>query len=152
MQRLKRWYEGWRPNTHTQLRQRTNGLMADAALFVPDVLMLLVGLLSDNRISAWQKAYVSFLLLYILSPLDIVPEFVLGMFGLVDDATVLGIMMLALTSTEQDIVQQHWYGNRAALDRAASLLRQVTRLRRWISPVRGVRALLGREKNKPQTP
>lgn len=36
--------------------------------------------------------------MYLLSPLDIVPEFVFGLFGLLDDLFVVFMLLMALTS------------------------------------------------------
>ncbi len=41
----------------------------------------------------WLVAGIVLCLLYILSPIDLIPEFPLGPLGLVDDAAVLGFMI-----------------------------------------------------------
>lgn len=45
-------------------------------------------LLRDKRVPAWQKAIPVLTLLYILSPIDVMPEALFGPFGLVDDVVV----------------------------------------------------------------
>ncbi|MFP4323333.1 MAG: YkvA family protein [Anaerolineales bacterium] len=142
--RLEARYADWRPQAHAWLKGRSAKLIADAVFMLPDMLMLVVGLLADNRIAGWQKAYVIFMTVYIISPIDLVPEVVLGMLGLVDDASLLGIFLMTLSYAEDDILTEHWYGNRKMLDQTTSVLHRMSRIRRSLNPLRLARSLIGR--------
>lgn len=45
-------------------------------------------LLRDGRVPTWQKAIPVLTALYLVSPIDVLPEALLGPFGLVDDVVV----------------------------------------------------------------
>lgn len=65
-------------------------------------------LMADGRVSLFHKLIPPLALLYILSPIDIAPEILLGPFGVVDD---VGIAILALEffirMAPSDVVREH---------------------------------------------
>jgi uncharacterized membrane protein YkvA (DUF1232 family) len=64
-------------------------------------------LVLDNRVPLWMKALLIVPFLYVLSPIDIIPDFILGL-GQLDD---LGIILLGMRIFEkivpEHIVQEH---------------------------------------------
>lgn len=52
-------------------------------------------LLRDGRVPAWQKAIPVLTALYLLSPIDVLPEAIIGPFGLVDDFVVVLLALKA---------------------------------------------------------
>ncbi|MCC7019113.1 MAG: DUF1232 domain-containing protein [Ardenticatenales bacterium] len=52
-------------------------------------------LLRDGRVPAWQKAIPVLTALYLLSPIDVLPEAIIGPFGLVDDFFVVLLALKA---------------------------------------------------------
>lgn len=64
-------------------------------------------LLTDGRISPWLKAIIPFTLLYLLSPIDLVPDIFLGLGQLDDLAIILLGIKLFLFLCPQGIVEQH---------------------------------------------
>lgn len=85
---------------------------------IPDLFMLCIGLLGDNRVPPALKISLASAVAYAISPLDLFPEVVMGVPGLIDDA---GVLVLALHSilnivdldseTWQEIFRQHWHRN-----------------------------------------
>lgn len=54
-------------------------------------------LLHDNRVALWMKAAVPiFALVYLVMPIDLIPDFILGL-GQLDDVSVIGVSIFAMT-------------------------------------------------------
>jgi len=69
--------------------------------------MLTWRLLFDNRVPAWKKAVALAPLIYVLSPFDFIPDFMLG-FGQLDDiGIILAGMRLFESLVPEDIVREH---------------------------------------------
>ncbi len=76
------------------------------ARFVDNVVLSL-RLLTDSRVGMFVKLIPAALLLYILSPIDIIPDFLLP-FGVVDDLTALLVgLQLFIRSAPQDVVAEY---------------------------------------------
>jgi uncharacterized membrane protein YkvA (DUF1232 family) len=72
-----------------------------------DQVRLTWALLRDPRVPIWAKAIPVVGILYVLSPLDFIPD-VLPILGQLDDlAIVLGGMRLFASMVPQDIVEEH---------------------------------------------
>ena len=72
-----------------------------------DQLRLTWALLKDPRVPIWTKAIPVIGLLYVLSPIDIIPDFIIGLGQLDDLAIVIGGMRLFAAVVPQDIVEEH---------------------------------------------
>lgn len=67
-------------------------------------------LMFDARVPAWQKAIVIVPIVYVLSPFDFIPDFILGL-GQLDDITlVFAAMRLFESVVPEAIVQEHRAG------------------------------------------
>jgi uncharacterized membrane protein YkvA (DUF1232 family) len=54
---------------------------------------------------------------YVLSPIDLLPEFLFGPIGLLDDALVLALTVSRLVNrVHPDVVRAHWSGQGEVLD------------------------------------
>jgi len=92
-------------------RSEMKSRMMDLLLFIPNLLWLLVGLLRDERISRADKAILAGTILYVISPLDIIPDFI-PFIGQVDDAYLIAISLLRLLNrAERNVVLEHWHGS-----------------------------------------
>ena len=86
-------------------------------LVLPDLTILLLRLLRDERVSPGDKAIALAGLAYVLSPLDLMPEFLFGPFGLIDDLIVISATLLRLVNhVHPDVVRSHWSGQGDALE------------------------------------
>lgn len=84
--------------------------MKDYILFIPNLLRLLIALLRDSRVSSADKAIVAGTILYVISPIDVLPDFI-PFIGLVDDSYLIGISVLRLLNrADRGIVLEHWRG------------------------------------------
>ena len=93
---------------------------ADYILLVPDFFYLLVVLTMDERIPGNDKAKFAGVIAYILSPIDFLPEAVLGPLGYMDDL-MLACYVLNLYINKQDetgkkVVEELWPGDQDLLD------------------------------------
>jgi uncharacterized membrane protein YkvA (DUF1232 family) len=74
----------------------------------PRVLRLLGRLLGDRRVPAWPKVLAAAAAVYLLVPVDLVPEALFGPFGVADD---LGLVVLAvktlLSSAPAPVLAEH---------------------------------------------
>ena len=82
-------------------------------------------LLRDQRVSLGDKAVALLGLGYVLSPIDLLPEVLLGPIGLLDDLVVVAATLSRLLNhVHPDVVRSHWPGQGDALD----AIQRVTRL------------------------
>jgi len=112
----------------------------DLLLLLPDLAVLLARLLRDPRVPRGGKAIALLGIGYVLSPIDLLPEGLLGPIGLVDDLFVVGAALSRLLNyVHPDVVRSHWSGPGDALDaiqRATGWAEDRTRgvLRRMLPP------------------
>jgi uncharacterized membrane protein YkvA (DUF1232 family) len=86
---------------------------------IPDLVALTRGLIGDPRVPFGSKVLVAAALLWLISPIDLVPEFI-PVLGPLDDVIVVGLVLRHLVKRAGPIVvQDHWRGDprvlRAAL-------------------------------------
>lgn len=103
------------PSLRALRRRRARGAATAVLRQLPRFLRLLVRLLRDPRISRVDKALVGLAIAYVLMPADLIPD-VLGLFGMVDDIYLLGLVLSRLVANAgPDIVAEHWDGPQRAL-------------------------------------
>ena len=89
----------------------------DLLLLVPDLTVLLMRLLRDERVPVGSKGIALLGVGYVLSPLDVLPEIFLGPIGLLDDLLVLGtVLSRMMNRVHPDVVRSHWSGQQDALE------------------------------------
>ena len=111
----RRLYDRLRDKISEPSEMRT-GLL-DLLLLLPDLTVLLMRLLRDDRVPVGSKAIALFGIGYVLSPIDLLPELLLGPIGLVDDLLVIGtVLSRMLNRVHPDVVRLHWPGKQDALE------------------------------------
>jgi uncharacterized membrane protein YkvA (DUF1232 family) len=104
-------------------RRAMSDVAVEGALIVPNTVKLLVRLVSDPRVSLRRKVPIAAAIAYVASPINLIPDALLG-FGALDDAVVMSLAVdNLLANTDQAIVLEHWDGTVDALDLAMSFLR-----------------------------
>ena len=84
----------------------------DYVLFLPDFGYLIGGLLLDPEIPAKYKAKLGMVIAYIINPLDLVPEAIIGPVGYVDDLALAAyVINQLLNNVDNTIVLRHWKGD-----------------------------------------
>jgi uncharacterized membrane protein YkvA (DUF1232 family) len=85
------------------------------AAFIPDCAVLFKRLLRDGRVPRRVKAALALLLLYLLMPLDLVPDFI-PVAGQLDDAIlVAAVLAYAARSTGVELIEELWPGSERGL-------------------------------------
>jgi uncharacterized membrane protein YkvA (DUF1232 family) len=89
---------------------------AAVARFVPDCVVLVRRLLRDSRVPWGSRLMLGALLLYLLSPIDLVPDFV-PVAGQLDDALLLALALRRLVrAAGPQVVRASWPGPERSLD------------------------------------
>jgi uncharacterized membrane protein YkvA (DUF1232 family) len=101
---------------------------ANYILLVPDFFYLLVRMTLDDRIPAIDKAKFAGVIAYFISPIDFLPEALLGPLGYLDDL-VLTCYVLNLYINQQDeagkaVVNELWPGDQDVLNTIQSVLKK----------------------------
>jgi uncharacterized membrane protein YkvA (DUF1232 family) len=114
--RERRLYDRVRARLVAPGRRRTSRT-GDVLLLLPDLVVLLARLLRDERVPLRAKALALLGLGYALSPIDLLPEILLGPVGLADDLLVVGAALGRLIGdVHPDVVRSHWSGQGDALE------------------------------------
>jgi uncharacterized membrane protein YkvA (DUF1232 family) len=80
------------------------------ARFVPDCVVLVRRLLGDPRVPVASKVLLGLLVVYLASPIDLVPDFI-PVVGLLDDAVLLALTLRHLVRRSGPrVVAEHWPG------------------------------------------
>ena len=89
----------------------------ELAGLLPNLLLLFKGLLRDPRVPRSSKTLIGFAVVWIASPIDLVPEFI-PVLGPLDDAVVAALVLrYVVRRTDRSVLDEHWRGNPAFLDR-----------------------------------
>lgn len=100
---------------------------ADVLMAGPDLIYLLSKLVTDKRVPLKQKAKLAAALGYFLSPIEILPEIILGPIGLIDDIAFAAFALHSvINEIDPQIVRDHWMGKEEALDVIQRVLNRVT--------------------------
>jgi uncharacterized membrane protein YkvA (DUF1232 family) len=109
-------------------------------MLIPDFLKLLLRMFKDSRVSTADKALLIGTIVYAITPLDILPDFI-PFVGQIDDIYLIAIGLLRmLNRTPDEVIQEHW-------DNAGNLPAMVNRISRaaqYFLPRRIRHMLLGR--------
>lgn len=111
------FYQAMRQRIRTWLEKKGKAFRyADVLLAGPDLLHLLSKLALDRRVPAREKAKIAAALAYFVSPIDLVPEGVLGPAGLVDDIALAAYVLNGFVNAGYgDIAKEHWAGEQELL-------------------------------------
>jgi uncharacterized membrane protein YkvA (DUF1232 family) len=89
----------------------------DLLLLLPDLTVLLARLLRDARVPLVAKLVALAGVGYVMSPVDLLPAFLFGPLGLVDDLVVVGAALSRIVNhVHPDVVRSQWSGRGDALE------------------------------------
>ena len=118
-------------------KKEARGRMRNFLMFLPNMVKLLGGLLKDARVPTAEKALFVAAIVYVISPLDFIPD-VFPFIGQVDDLYVVALVLLRLLNrTPETVVREHWTGGGDIVTLADS----IARLAPMILPKRVARVL-----------
>lgn len=80
-------------------------------MFAPDLFHVLCKLSIDKDVPIKEKAELAGAIAYFVSPIDLLPEALLGPLGLVDDISLSAYVLNSIMNkTDPEIVRKHWAG------------------------------------------
>jgi uncharacterized membrane protein YkvA (DUF1232 family) len=90
--------------------------MKDALRLLPDLLRLIRRLAADSTVAVGIRVRLVLLLAYLLSPIDLVPDFI-PVIGYADDAVIVALVLRSVIKRAgADAIRRHWPGSPAGLD------------------------------------
>ena len=103
----------WR---HIVDKEKAKSLIMEFIKEIPSFVKLMYRLVKDPRVSTTDKAILGAALAYLISPFDIIPDFI-PFLGQVDDAYIVAIaLQRLLNSAGEDIIKEHWEGSMGGID------------------------------------
>jgi uncharacterized membrane protein YkvA (DUF1232 family) len=88
----------------------------ELATLVPNLMVLFRDLLRDPRVPRGAKLWLGLAVVWIASPIDLVPEFI-PIAGPLDDAIVAALVLRhVLRRTDRSVLFEHWRGDPGTLD------------------------------------
>lgn len=95
----------------------------ELATLIPNLLVLFRGLLRDPRVPRGAKLWLVLAVVWIASPIDLIPEFI-PIAGPLDDAIVAALVLRhLLRRTPRSVLIEHWRGDPATLEAIVGLRR-----------------------------
>ncbi|GBG54978.1 hypothetical protein SPFL3102_01150 [Sporomusaceae bacterium FL31] len=107
---------------YQKLRQKVRGYISNEdskknkyveyILVAPDIFHLLCKLTLDLQVPIKQKAKLAGAIAYFISPLDLMPEAIIGPLGYIDDLALAAYVLDGIINeVNPDIVKRHWAGD-----------------------------------------
>jgi uncharacterized membrane protein YkvA (DUF1232 family) len=94
----------------TKLAPEERTLAQELLLLLPNFVKLVKGLLGDRRVPLRRKLLLGALVAYLVSPIDIIPDFIPGL-GQMDDLLILVLVLHGLlSSVDEEVLLEHWQG------------------------------------------
>jgi uncharacterized membrane protein YkvA (DUF1232 family) len=114
--------------------------MRDLLLFIPNLMRLLFALLRDPRVSSADKAILAGTIIYVIAPIDVIPDFI-PFIGQIDDSYLVAISLLRLLNrANRSVVLDHWKGGYDIKE----LVTSISRVAEFFLPKRMKKVLQGR--------
>lgn len=133
---------------HSQRTERRDArnILRDAVMLIPNFVKLLYRLFKDNRVPLAEKAFLTGAIVYVISPLDLIPD-VLPFIGQVDDLYLVGLTLIRLLGrTPANVIDEHWEGPGDLV----GVVNMILRAAQYVLPKRIQEILLGRVEIAPK--
>ena len=93
-------------------------------LMAPDFFHLICKLMFDSRVPTIEKAKLGSAIAYFVSPVDVIPEGLIGPAGYVDDVALAAyVLNSALNSVGPEVLEEHWAGDGDVLKNIQEVLK-----------------------------
>jgi len=94
----------------TKNKRKSKGAIKNLLMFLPNMVKLLSRLLTDGRVPTVDKALFAAAIVYVIVPLDLIPD-VFPFIGQVDDLYLVALTLLRLINhTDEKVVRENWSG------------------------------------------
>jgi uncharacterized membrane protein YkvA (DUF1232 family) len=123
--RLRERIRAWAPGAGGREKRWVSVVM-----LAPDVFHLLLRLLARPEVPAASKARLAAVVLYFVSPVDLLPEALVGLFGYADDVALSAWALFGmLNRVDESVLRQEWAGEgdviavlRSVMEKAEQML------------------------------
>lgn len=96
-------------------KSSAKGVVVELLKVIPNLLKLLYRLLEDPRIPKTEKVILAGVAAYVVSPLDLIPDFV-PFLGKVDDLVLIALVLKRLfNAAGEQVLNEHWDGSQDLL-------------------------------------
>ena len=120
--------------------KQARGFLKNIIYLIPNFLKLLYRLLKDSRVPNAEKAVLIGAIAYVISPIDLIPDFI-PFIGEVDDLYVVSLTILRLLNrAPAEVVHEHWEGG----GDIARIVGRIAQAATFILPKRVANILLGK--------
>ena len=122
------WYQKWRKRIKDWADENSNTDIANLVIAIPDLFILVTRLMRDGRVGPIVKTRLLAVSAYVVSPFDLVPEGLLGVAGLPDDAGALVLTcfwLIQLINIDQELLREHWPGENDPIEAILELHQQI---------------------------
>ncbi len=100
--KIEKWAEG---------KKIKNRRILEFILLAPDLFYLLYRLWKDPDVDGESKLLIAFVLFYFVSPMDLIPEAILGPFGFLDDVAIASYALKRIMDRAgNEKIVQYWPG------------------------------------------
>ncbi len=110
-------------------------------LLLPRLARMIASLLADRQVPTAAKVALAAVAVYLVSPVDLIPDFI-PFLGYLDDAFLVAVVVDGLLNyLDRSLLLKYWPGGVASLDATAAVAR---RLARWVPARLKARIFAGR--------
>lgn len=102
-QHLRKRVQDWEKSDDSRSHKYIEYILA-----IPDFFYVIWQLVKDNRIPNDIKIKLGGLVIYWIFPIDLIPDFILGPFGFLDDLALTAVLLNKIVKDHGDIVEEHW--------------------------------------------
>ena len=105
------------------------GRARELLLLLPRLARMIAGVIGDASVPRSAKIALGAVLLYLASPIDLIPDFI-PFVGWLDDVLLVAVVVDGLLSfVDRAVLLRYWPGSPASLDTTAGVARQIAR---WV--------------------
>ncbi|OQC08005.1 MAG: hypothetical protein BWX76_00008 [Candidatus Cloacimonetes bacterium ADurb.Bin089] len=106
-----------------QTEEGKNTKYAEYLMLAPDLFYLLCKLAFDKDVAVAAKANLAGAIAYFVSPIDLIPEGIVGPVGFLDDIVVsVWVLNGIINNTDPAIISKHWPGDEDLLEIVQQIL------------------------------
>ena len=102
------------------LKEHGGGLteeITDLIMVLPELLLLLIKLMKDERVPAELKLKIALAVAYVVSPVDLIPEALGSILGFVDDTLAMAVLIAGLVEEiPNEVIRDNWDGRSDILE------------------------------------
>lgn len=111
-QELRNKFKSW-----IQTKEGRDHKWSEYLLAAPDLFHLLCKLSIDKDVPVKEKAKLAGVIAYFVSPIDLIPEAIVGPIGYIDDVSLAAyVLNQIVNNTDPEVIKRHWAGEGDVLE------------------------------------